>query len=161
MSGDVKQIVLRSPVHILAFGLGAGLSPIAPGTIGTLLAVPIYIVLASLPAITYLSFVIAMFVAGCWVSRQTADALGVHDHPGIVIDEIVGYLVTMLFVPFNWYWVIAGFLLFRAFDIYKPWPIFVADRHVKGGFGIMLDDLLAGIYSLLCLHIMIWSAGLV
>jgi len=99
-----------------------------------------------------------MFCIGCWASKQTADALGVHDHPGIVIDEIVGYLATMLFVPVTWYWMIFGFLLFRLFDIWKPLPIKKVDRQLQGGVGIMLDDLLAAIYSLLSLHIVVWSA---
>ncbi len=156
MPSDIKQIVLRNPVHVLSFGFGAGLSPVAPGTIGTLVAIPIYLVLASFSTAVYLSSVIVIFMLGCWTSRRTSDALGVHDHPGIVIDEIVGYLVAMLFVPLGWYWIIAGFLLFRIFDIFKPWPISMVERHVKGGIGIMLDDLLAAVYSLLFLHIAIW-----
>ncbi len=158
MPQNVKQIVLRNPIHILSFGFGAGFSPIAPGTIGTLIAIPIYLVLASFSIIIYISFIIIMFITGCWASRRTADALGVPDHPGIVIDEIVGYLVTMLLVPLTWYWVVLGFLLFRIFDIWKPWPISQVDRHLKGGVGIMLDDLIAAIYSLLSLHIVVWSA---
>ena len=149
---DVRRIVLRNPVHLVSFGLGVGLSPVAPGTFGTLLAIPIYLVLASFSTAVYLSFVIALFVIGCWTSGRTSHALGIEDHRGIVIDEIVGYLVTMLFVPLHWYWVIAGFVLFRVFDIWKPVPISVIDRRVKGGVGIMLDDLLAAGYSLILLH---------
>ncbi len=158
MTNNVKQIVLRNPVHLLSFGFGAGLSPIAPGTFGTLIAMPIYLVLTSFSTIIYVLTVAFMFCIGCWASKQTADALGVHDHPGIVIDEIVGYLATMLFVPVTWYWMIFGFLLFRLFDIWKPWPIKKVDRQLHGGVGIMLDDLLAAIYSLLSLHIVVWSA---
>ena len=158
MPPDIKQIVLRNPVHIFSFGFGTGLSPIAPGTMGTLIAIPIYLVLASFSIFIYLSFIVILFIAGCWSSKQTAEALGVHDHPGIVVDEIVGYLITMLLVPVAWYWICLGFLLFRVFDIWKPWPISVVDRHLKGGLGIMLDDLLAALYSLLSLHIVIWSA---
>ncbi len=155
---DVKHTVLRNPVHILSFGFGAGFSPFAPGTMGTLIAIPIYLLLASFSSIIYLSIVVVSFVIGCWASGQTANALGVHDHPGIVIDEIVGYLVTMLLVPVAWYWILLGFLFFRIFDIWKPWPVSLADKRVQGGLGIMLDDLFAGIYSLLSLHIVIWSA---
>lgn len=158
MTNNVKQIVLHNPVHLLSFGFGAGLSPIAPGTFGTLIAMPIYLVLTSFSTIIYVLTVAFMFCIGCWASKQTADALGVHDHPGIVIDEIVGYLATMLFVPVTWYWMIFGFLLFRLFDIWKPWPINKVDRQLQGGVGIMLDDLLAAIYSLLSLHIVVWSA---
>lgn len=149
---DVRRVVLHNPVHLFSFGLGVGLSPVAPGTLGTLLAVPIYLVLASFSAVVYLLFVITLFIVGCWTSGRTSRTLGVEDHPGIVIDEIVGYLVTMLFVPLHWYWVIAGFVLFRIFDIWKPWPISVIDRRVKGEVGIMLDDLLAAVYSLVLLH---------
>jgi len=105
----------------------------------------------------YLLCVTILFLLGCWSSELTAKALNAHDHPGIVIDEIVGYLITMLFVPVTWYWIILGFILFRLFDIWKPWPVSVADEKVHGGVGIMLDDVLAGLYSLLSLHIVIWS----
>ena len=157
MPRDVKHIVLRNPIHILSFGFGAGFSPFAPGTVGTLVAIPIYLLLASFSSIIYFSFVIVSFFIGCWLCGQTSNALGVHDHPGIVVDEIVGYLVTMLLVPPTWYWVLLGFLLFRVFDIWKPWPVSLADRHIRGGIGIMLDDFIAAIYSLLSLHIVIWS----
>ena len=158
MPKNITQIVLRNPIHILSFGFGAGLSPVAPGTIGTLFSIPIYLVLASFSTIIYLSSVIIIFTIGCWASKYTADALDTHDHPGIVIDEIVGYLVAMLLVPITWYWIILGFLLFRGFDIWKPWPIYKVDQQLKGGLGIMLDDLLAAIYSLLSLHFIIWLA---
>jgi len=160
MHVSVTQTVLRSPIHILSFGFGSGLSPVAPGTMGTLIAIPIFLLLTTFSSIIYLLFVTILFFVGCWASGQTAEALNVHDHPGIVIDEIVGYLITMIFVPFTWHWVILGFLLFRLFDIWKPWPISIVDKQVKGGLGIMLDDVLAAIYSLLSLHIVIWSVKL-
>ncbi len=147
-------------MHIFSFGFGAGLSPVAPGTIGTLLAIPIYLVLISFSTVLYVLCVAVLFIVGCWTSKQTAVALKTHDHPGIVIDEIVGYLATMLFVPFAWHWVLVGFLLFRVFDIWKPWPVSLADRHVTGGFGIMLDDLLAALYGLACLHGLVWAVQL-
>jgi phosphatidylglycerophosphatase A len=157
MNNSVAQIVLRNPIHIFSFGFGTGLSPMAPGTIGTLIAIPIFLILATFSPIIYLFFVTILFLLGWWASAQTAQALNVHDHPGIVIDEIVGYLITMIFVPITWYWVLLGFLLFRLFDIWKPWPISIADRQLKGGFGIMFDDVLAALFSLLSLHIVIWS----
>ncbi len=157
MSESIRQIVLRNPVHILSFGFGAGLSPFAPGTFGTLIAVPIFLMMSNFSPIIYLLFVTLLFFVGCWSAGHTAKALKVHDHPGIVIDEIVGFLITMLFVPVTWYWIVLGFVLFRLFDIWKPWPISFADHHVKSGLGIMLDDLLAALYSLLSLHIVIWS----
>jgi len=157
MKNSVSQTVLRSPVHLFSFGFGAGLSPIAPGTVGTLIAIPIFLILTTFSSLIYLLFVTILFFMGCWASAQTADALGVHDHSGIVIDEIVGYLITMIFVPVTWYWVLLGFLLFRLFDIWKPWPVSIADQKLKGGLGIMLDDVLAALYSLLSLHTVIWS----
>ena len=102
-----------------------------------------YLALASLDPVIYVMAVVGLFLAGCWTCGQTASVLDLPDHPGIVIDEIVGYLVTMLFVPLAWYWVLAGFFLFRVFDIWKPWPVSLVDRKVSGGFGIMLDDVLA------------------
>lgn len=136
-------------MHLLAFGFGAGTLPFAPGSFGTLVAIPIYLLLAPLPLISYLSTLLVVFIAGVWLCERTSRDLGVHDHGGIVWDEIVGYLVTMTFAPAGWLWILIGFLLFRLFDILKPWPISTIDRQVKGGFGIMLDDLLAGIYALL------------
>ncbi len=156
MSQEVRHIVLSSPVHLLSFGFGAGFSPVAPGTVGTLLGIVVYLALVSLDPAIYVMAVVSLFLAGCWACGQTATVLGVPDHPGIVIDEIVGYLITMLFVPLAWYWVLAGFFLFRVFDIWKPWPVSLADRKVPGGFGIMLDDLLAALYALLCMHGMVW-----
>ncbi len=158
MNSSEADIVLRNPIHILSFGFGAGLSPVAPGTMGTLIAIPIYLLLAAFSLPIYLVIVTILFSVGCWASALTAKALNVHDHPGIVIDEIVGYLITMIMIPTTWYWVLLGFLLFRIFDIWKPWPISVVDRQVEGGLGIMLDDVLAGLFSLLSLHIVIWSA---
>lgn len=156
MPQDVKEIILSSPVHIFSFGFGAGFSPVAPGTVGTLFAVPLYLVLVSFSSTVYISCVVVLFIAGCWSCKQTAEALSTPDPPGVVIDEIVGYLVAMLFVPFEWYWVLAGFLLFRLFDIWKPWPVSLVDRHITGGLGIMLDDVVAAFYSLLCIHGLIW-----
>ncbi len=158
MSDIIRQIVLRNPVHMFSFGFGAGFSPIAPGTMGTLVAIPIFLLVTAFSPIIYLIFLTTLFFVGCWAAGLTANALNVHDHPGIVIDEIVGYLITMLFVPVTWYWVVMGFLLFRLFDIWKPWPISILDKRVKGGLGIMLDDVLAAFYSLLSLHLVIWSA---
>ena len=156
MSREINKIIFSNPVHIFSAGFGAGLSPVAPGTVGTLLAIPVYLILASFGTGIYVSCVVLLFLAGCYTCKQTAQALGEHDHPMIVIDEIVGYLLTMLFVPVTWYWVLAGFLLFRVFDILKPWPVSLADRQITGGLGIMVDDLLAAVYSALCLHGLIW-----
>ena len=145
----------RNPWHLLAFGLGSGGAPIAPGTAGTLAAVPLYLLLAPLGSTVYLLVLLVMFVFGIWLCDKVSRDLGVHDHGGIVWDEWVGFLITMLWAPSGWLWVLVGFLLFRLFDIWKPWPIGYLDRHLSGGLGIMLDDVLAGVYSLVLLQILV------
>lgn len=148
--------VWRNPVHFLAFGLGSGASPKAPGTVGTLAAVPLWYLLAQTPLTIYLLLVLLAFVIGIWLCGRTSRDLGVHDHGGIVWDEFVGYWITMIAVPVDWVWALAGFILFRLFDILKPWPIGPVDKRVHGGLGIMLDDVLAGIMAAAVLHGLIW-----
>ncbi len=145
---------LRNPVHLLAFGFGSGLARVAPGTMGTLAAIPFYLLLVQLPLPWYLLVLVAAFGLGVYVCGYTARALGVHDHGGIVWDEFVGYWLTMVAAPAGWQWPIVGFVLFRLFDIVKPFPISWLDRHIKGGLGIMLDDVLAGCFAGLCLQLM-------
>ena len=144
--------LLRQPTHWLAFGFGSGLAPKAPGTFGTLAAVPLYLLLAQLPLWAYAVALVLSFGIGVYLCHKTADDLGVHDHPGIVWDEFVGYWITMLLAPAGWMWVVIGFVLFRIFDVLKPWPIRWLDKHVHGGFGIMIDDVLAGIFAWLVLQ---------
>lgn len=140
--------VFRNPIHFLAFGFGSGLAPFAPGTVGTLAGIPIYWLMhAHLSMPGYGVLVGVLFVLGVWVCGRTSAALGVADHSGIVWDEIVGFLVTMIAAPAGVPWVVAGFVLFRIFDIAKPWPIGLVDRRVHGGIGVMLDDVLAGVYG--------------
>ncbi|MCW9078836.1 MAG: phosphatidylglycerophosphatase A [Gammaproteobacteria bacterium] len=138
--------------HLLAFGMGAGCSPKAPGTMGTLLAVAIYLPLSRLSLPVYAAVLLVVILVGIWLCDKAARELGVHDHPGIVWDEIAGYLLTMLAAPAGWLWVVVGFALFRLFDIWKPWPIGWLDRRVGGGLGIMLDDLVAGLFAAACLQ---------
>ncbi|SFX19842.1 phosphatidylglycerophosphatase A family protein [Marinospirillum alkaliphilum] len=147
--------VWRNPVHFLAFGLGSGASPWAPGTMGTVAAVPLYFLLVQLPLSLYLLVLLITFVVGCWLCEKTSADLGVHDHSGIVWDEFVGYWLTMLALPVSLGWALAGFVLFRFFDIIKPWPIRWVDQRVGGGFGIMLDDVLAAVYAGAILHL-VW-----
>lgn len=151
--------MLRNPLHLLSLGFGSGLAPVAPGTFGTLFAVPFYLLLAQLSLPWYLLAVNLGFVIGVYICQYTSDALGVHDHGGIVWDEFVGYWITMIAVPFAWQWILLGFVLFRGFDIVKPWPVKIADKKIKGGFGIMLDDVLAGLYALACMHLVLWSVS--
>jgi len=146
--------MLSSPVHLLSLGFGSGLSPHAPGTMGTLVAIPLYLLLSRLELWPYLIVVAAGFLLGIYVCDKTSKAPGVHDHSGIVWDEIIGYWITMIAIPaVTWQWILAGFVLFRFFDIVKPWPVKIADKRVPGGFGIMFDDLLAGLYALACIQI--------
>ncbi len=142
-----KSPDLANPVHLLAFGFGSGLAPEAPGTFGTLAAVPLYLLMARLPLVAYLAVLAVVILAGIWICDRTSRDLGVHDHPGIVWDEFAGFFVTMIAAPTGWFWLVAGFGLFRLFDIVKPWPVGWLDRRVKGGLGIMLDDLVAGLFA--------------
>jgi phosphatidylglycerophosphatase A len=147
--------ILKDPIHWLAFGFGSGCAPVAPGTFGTLVAIPFYLLLAGTNLWIYLSFTLILFIAGVWICDRTTRKLGVHDHPGIVWDEIIGYLVTMISAPQGWVWVLTGFILFRIFDITKPWPISLADRKLMGGLGIMVDDVIAGIFALAALQLIV------
>jgi phosphatidylglycerophosphatase A len=146
-AGRVDPALLRNPIHLFAFGFGAGLAPRAPGTFGTLGAVPIVLGVLQLGFAAHQGFAIVATAAGIWLCGESARRLGVHDHPGIVWDEITGYTVTMLAAPPDWYWLEGGFVLFRLFDIWKPWPIREADHSLSGGLGIMLDDIIAGIFA--------------
>ena len=137
--------LLRSPTLLLAFGFGSGLSPKAPGTMGTLAAIPLWWLLAQLPLTSYLIVVLIAAVVGITICGRAADQMGVHDHGGIVWDEFVGFWIAMAALPITWQSVILGFVLFRLFDILKPWPISWLDKKVSGGFGIMIDDVIAGL----------------
>lgn len=152
-NGDLKPD-WRNPIHLLAFGFGSGASPVAPGTFGTLAAVPFYLLMATLPVPLYLGITLAAFLLGIYLCGRTSRDLGVHDHSGIVWDEFVGFWITLTAVPLGWEGVLAGFVLFRLFDILKPWPIGWLDRHLEGGLGIMLDDLLAGVYAWIILLVL-------
>jgi phosphatidylglycerophosphatase A len=145
---------VSDPKHLLAFAGGAGLAPMAPGTVGTLVGVVLYLVLSMLPVALYVLIVAGLFAAGVWAVGAVADELGADDPSAIVWDEVVGFLVAMIAAPAGLMWIIAGFALFRVFDIYKPWPIADLQDRFKGGVGIMLDDLMAGVYTWLVLHVM-------
>ncbi|MGB0867166.1 MAG: phosphatidylglycerophosphatase A [Granulosicoccaceae bacterium] len=144
---------LKHPVHLLGLGIGSGLAPVAPGTFGTLAAFPLYFLLSGLSLPLYALAVLLSAVAGIWICGQTADALGVHDHPAIVWDEFVGLWISLFAAPLGWLPALLGFVYFRFFDVLKPWPIGWLDKHVSGGLGIMLDDILAGVMACVCLHV--------
>ncbi|ALO45408.1 phosphatidylglycerophosphatase A family protein [Pseudohongiella spirulinae] len=151
---STPRSVWHNPVHFLAFGLGSGAAPRAPGTFGTVAAVVIYLLLPVSNPLLYSAILLLSFAVGVWLCGKTARDIGVHDHGGIVWDEFVGYWLTMLMAPPGWFWIVVGFLLFRFFDIIKPWPIRWLDRHVHGGLGIMIDDVLAGLFALVCLQLL-------
>ena len=136
-----------NPIHLLALGFGSGAAPKAPGTWGTLAAVLIYWPLSQLSPEHYLLMLLVTSVMGIYICGQTARDLGVHDHGSIVWDEFVGFWITMFAAPVGWVWVVVGFVLFRFFDIIKPWPISWIDKNITGGFGIMLDDVIAGVMA--------------
>ncbi len=143
-----RQFLLKHPAHFLALGFGAGLATRAPGTWGTLVALPFYLLANALGgALAVLLLAVIFFVVGVWAAALTGRALGVADHGGIVIDEIAAFLLVLALTPPGWPWVGVAFLLFRLFDIAKPWPIYIADKHIKGGFGVMFDDILAAAYA--------------
>lgn len=147
MKWSAEPKLLLQPIHFFAFGFGSGLSPIAPGTFGTLMAIPIVLVLQHFGFVVHAAFAVVAMLAGIYVCGESARRMDVHDHPGIVWDEITGFTVTMLAAPSHWAWLLGGFVLFRFFDIVKPWPIREADHSLPGGLGIMLDDVIAGVFS--------------
>lgn len=153
LSDGIKPTPFSSPMQFLAFGFGSGLSPWAPGTAGTLLAIPLYLLVAHWSLPVYTGFIVLTIVLGTWFCDAASRELDVHDHPGIVWDEFVGYWITMWALPTTWTWMVAGFVVFRILDITKPWPIGLLDKKVKGGFGIMIDDIVAGVLACAMLHL--------
>jgi phosphatidylglycerophosphatase A len=144
---------LRDPVHLLAFGFGTGLSPWAPGTAGTALAVPLAWLMLDWPIAWRVATVAVVILGGIMICGASARRLGVHDHPAIVLDEIAAMLALALTLPKHAAWFVSAFILFRFFDIAKPWPIREVDHRLGGGLGIMLDDLMAALYAAACLGI--------
>lgn len=157
--GRLRDAALATPAGLLAFGFGAGLSPIGPGTVGTLVGMLLALPLIGLPAWAGAMAVAIAFVTGVFVCERVSRELGVHDHGGLVIDEIAGIWLVLLFVPAHWAWWLAAFALFRLFDIAKPWPIRWLERRVGGGFGVMIDDLVAALYALAALALAGWVPG--
>ena len=156
-----KPLLFKPKTNALAFGFGAGLISFAPGTWGTLVAIPLYLLIAGFSDLAYGLVVVVGFVLGIRICEHAVSSINLssgqesHDHPAIVWDEIIGFLVTMFFIPVTFWNIVLGFLLFRVFDILKPWPIRWIDRKVSGGFGIMLDDIVAGIFANLAVHLVL------
>lgn len=152
--------LLRHPLGWLATGFGSGLSPIAPGTVGSTVALLPWLALRHLPLSTYALVLVAAFVLGVWAAQWVIDRLGTEDPGLVVIDEFVGVWITLFAAPPGWLWTVVGLLLFRLFDIAKPRPVGYIDRHLKGGCGAMADDALAGLFALLALQILARLAAL-
>jgi len=165
MTNPLSLISLKNPWHLLATGFGSGLSPVVPGTMGTLASVPLFLLLAQLPFPLYVVVVLFSCVIGIKICQVTSDDMGVHDHGSIVWDEFAGFWITMSLVPAlnipitEWQWLLTGFILFRFFDMVKPWPIGWLDKRVHGGLGIMVDDIVAGIMAGVALFLVAKYAG--
>jgi phosphatidylglycerophosphatase A len=146
------HFLCQHPAHLLAFGLGSGLSKRAPGTMGSLLAIPLYGLLSLfLSPLLIFIFAIMMFFVGVWAAGKTSRALGLNDYSGIVIDEIVAMWMVLAIAPSTWLGVLSAFALFRLFDILKPWPIRWFDQHIPGGLGVMVDDVIAALFVIIIL----------
>ena len=149
-----RRALLSHPAGWIATAGGAGLSPKAPGTVGSLVALlPWWFLLRGLSPGIYLAVLAAGFLLGVWACGVCDRRLGMHDQGALVWDEVVGMWITLFAVPPQWWWMVVGFALFRLFDIWKPWPVSWADRGVHGGLGVMLDDVVAGFYALLVLQL--------
>ena len=144
---------MRRLALLLATWWGVGYFPRAPGTAGTIAAIPFFFLLSLLPLSAYLAGVLGLGLVACWAAGEAERFFQEQDSKRIVIDEVVGFLVTMTALPLRWPYLIGGFCLFRCFDILKPPPIRLIEREVKGGYGVVLDDVLAGIYAQISLRI--------
>ena len=151
------QFLLQHPAHFFGLGFGSGLAPKAPGTFGTLIGYPLFWLISAFALSTQLIIISTLFVIGIYFCDVTGKALGVSDHGGIVWDEIVAMMLVLTFTPNQWQWWLVAFLLFRLFDIWKPFPISHFDAKLKNGFGVMFDDLLAAIYAIIGLQGLLWA----
>jgi phosphatidylglycerophosphatase A len=147
---------LKDPIHFIALGFGSGLVPKAPGTFGTIAGLPFVLLLSSISHFYLALIILFMSICGIYICGKAAKDAGVHDHGAIVWDEIVGLLITMFAMPITWQSLLMGFLLFRLFDILKPWPISFLDKNCTGGFGIMIDDIVAGFVAWLCMWLIFY-----
>ncbi|HXW09913.1 MAG TPA: phosphatidylglycerophosphatase A [Steroidobacteraceae bacterium] len=143
----IPASALREPVHLLALGFGSGLAPVAPGTFGSLVGLALALLALQAGWWTALGVAVLASVAGVWICGESARRLGVHDHPAIVWDEVAGMMLVMLAAPATWWGAVLAFALFRVFDVWKPWPIREVDHGMRGGAGIMLDDILAALWA--------------
>ena len=156
MTKPSLKFLTTHPAHFLALGFGSGLAKRAPGTFGTLVALPLFFGLMLIPEHLHLAIIAGLFLIGIPLCTQAGKALGVSDHGSIVWDEIVAMLLVLEFTPKHWAWWLVAFVLFRLFDIWKPAPIRQCDAQLIGGLGVMFDDLLAAIYAIICLKGLLW-----
>ncbi len=154
----MKFALWKYPVHFLAYGFGTGLMPLLPGTFGSLVGIAFFWFMAPLAPLPYAGIVAVLGIAGIFICGQTARDVGAIDPGFIVWDEIVGFLVAMYLMSRGWRWILAGFVLYRIFDIWKPYPIAAVEENLGLGSGIMADDIVAGLYTLAILHLLRWSA---
>ncbi len=150
------QFLLQHPAHFFGLGFGCGLSKKAPGTFGTLVGFPLFTLIATLNLTAQLGIICLLFLIGIYFCNITSKNLGVADHGSIVWDEIVAMMLVLTFTINQWQWWLAAFILFRLFDIWKPYPIQQFDAKLKNGFGVMFDDLLAAIYAIVSLKGLQW-----
>lgn len=154
LTATQRRALLSHPAGWIAIAAGAGLAPTAPGTAGSAIALlPWWFLLRRLPLAWYVVVLVLGFALGVWACSVAGRRLGVQDHGALVWDEVIGMWIALFAAPAGWAWMVAGFVLFRLFDICKPWPVGLADRRVKGGIGVMLDDVLAGVYALVVLQL--------
>lgn len=152
----IPNTIWQNPLHFIAFGFGSGALPVAPGTFGTLMAIPFYLAMRSLPTVIYIILVLIIAVLSAWICQRVSNEIQVRDHQGMCLDEFAGFFVTMIGAPHKFIWLVLGFILFRIFDIWKPWPVDYLDQHIHGGIGMVLDDVCAGLYALIILKFLTW-----
>ncbi|WP_334323298.1 phosphatidylglycerophosphatase A family protein [Gilliamella apicola] len=149
-----KYVQLTNPIHLLAVGLGSGMSPIMPGTMGSAMAIPLWLLFNGLQPYLYWVLIVVAFIFGCFLCQKTSDDTHTHDSGHIVWDEFVGMWITLFFIPqISVLWIAMAFFAFRVFDMAKPWPIRWFDKRVPGGFGIMIDDVIAAIFSSVTVYV--------
>jgi phosphatidylglycerophosphatase A len=155
----IPKAVWKNPLYFIAFGFGSGASPVAPGTAGTLAAIPIYLLLQNFSLPIYLILISLFTIGSIFLCEKISKETGTEDHPGMCIDEFIGFFVTMINAAPGIGWIILGFILFRIFDIWKPWPIRLVDKKIHGGLGMILDDVLAGFFALIIMQLaMYWGS---
>lgn|SRR3990167_778167 len=145
--------VWTHPIHFIACGFGVGTFPFMPGTMGTLAAIPLCLILSKYSVLFYFVACIILFLIGIYFCGIVNKDFGTQDHPAAVLDEIATFPVTLIAIPMTWYFIVLAFFLFRFFDIVKPWPISWVERNMHGGLGVMLDDLIAAILTLIIVQL--------